>query len=107
MSKLPKVLKWCHDANGHPGPERTLLFFVSLFFSNLTRRDLMTLLTTICKNCEVCLKSRPNTSKDRGLVGALPIPSLSNDIVYVDFISMNDFDNHNYVLTTVDGLTKL
>ena len=66
----------------------------------------MNLLTTICGNCEVCLKSKPNTSKDRGLVGALPIPSLSNDIVFMDFISMDDFDSHNYVPTIVDALTN-
>ena len=66
----------------------------------------MDLLLPLCEKCEVCLKSKPNTSKDRGLVGALPIPSLSNDIIYVDFISMDDVDNYNYVLTIVDGLTK-
>ena len=56
--------------------------------------------------CEFCLKSKPSTQKDRGLVGSLPIPPLSNDILYIDFISMDNCDKYNYVLTIVDGLSR-
>ena len=52
--------------------------------------------------CEVCAKSKPNTAKDRG---ALPIPQLSNDILYIDFVAMDEFNNQDYVLAIVDGLT--
>ena len=56
--------------------------------------------------CEVCAKSKPNTAKDRGLVGALPIPQLSNDILYHDFVAMDEFNNQDYVLAIVDGPTR-
>ena len=60
----------------------------------------------ICDACEVCLKSKTSTAKDRGVVKALPISSLANDHVYVDFISLDEVNNYNYVLTIVDCLTK-
>ena len=104
--KIQKVLSWCHEVNGHPGPEKTILFFAQKFHSELGKKALLDLVKPLCENCEVCLKSKPNTQKDRGLVGALPIPPLANDIVFVDFIQMDDCDNYNYVLTIVDGLTK-
>ena len=84
--KRPKTLLWCHEVNNNPGPERTVLFFLQNFYSNLSKKALIDLVKPLLDHCEVCLKSKPNTSKDRGLVGALPIPSLANDIVYVDFV---------------------
>ena len=38
LTKMAKVLQWCHDANVHPGPERTILLILQLFFSNLTKK---------------------------------------------------------------------
>ena len=105
-AKLSKCILWCHEVNGHPGPERTILFFSQRFHTNLSKKALFDTVKPLLDHCEVCLKSKPNTQKDRGLVGALPIPSLANDIVYVDFVQMDDCNNHNYVLTIVDGLTK-
>ena len=39
-------------------------------------------------------------------LAALPIPQLSNDILYIDFVSMDEFNNQDYVLAIVDGLTR-
>ena len=52
---------------------------------------------------DLCAKSKPNRAKDRGLVGALPIPQLSNDVLYIDFVAMDEFNNQDYVLAIVDG----
>ena len=104
--KLEKVMKWCHDVNGHPGSERTVLFFAKMFYSEENKGSLLKVAKNICDFCEVCLKSKPNVSTDRGLVSSLPIPQLCNDIVYIDFISMDAHNEFNYVLTIVDGLSR-
>ena len=51
-------------------------------------------------------KVKTQHSKNRGSVGALPIPQLSNDILYTDFVAMDEFNNQDYVLAIVDGLTR-
>ena len=105
-SKLEKVLQWCHDVNGHPGSERTVLFFSKHFYSDLPKKDLMVIAKKICDHCEVCLKSKPNAASDRGLISGLPIPQIANDTLFIDFISMDSHNEFNYVLTMVDSLTK-
>ena len=82
------------------------MFFLQRFYTNLSRKALFEVVKPLLDHCELCLESKHDTSKDRGLVGALPIPTLANNIVYVDSIQMDDCDNHNYVLTIVDGLSK-
>ena len=66
----------------------------------------MTLYRNLTSTCETCLKSKPNSAPDRGLVASLPIPQLANDILYVDFVQMDPFNNLDYVLTIVDALTR-
>ena len=104
--KLPEVLKWSHHANGHPSPDRTVWFFLQHFFADLTRKELLEMSKSILGACHTCLLAKPNTQLDRGLVASLPIPQLSNDILYVDFIAMDAFNYHDYVLTIVDALTR-
>jgi hypothetical protein len=105
-SKLEKVLQWCHDVNGHPGAQRTVLFFSKHFYSEVLKKELMLIAKKICDQCEVCLKSKPNTASDRGIISSLPIPQIANDTIYIDFISMDSHNEFNYVLTMVDSLTK-
>ena len=31
---------------------------------------------------------------------------MSNDILYIDFVAMDEFNNQDYVLAIVDGLTR-
>ena len=54
----------------------------------------------------MCAEAKPNTQADRGLVGALPIPSMVNDVLYVDFTSMDEYAGHDYVMTIIDGLSR-
>ena len=106
LSKLPEVLKWSHHANGHPGPDRTVWFFLQHFFVDLSRKELLKMSKSILGSCQTCLLAKPNTQVDRGLAACLQIPQLSDDILYVDFISMDGFNFHDYVLTIVDALTR-
>ena len=106
QTHIEKILRWCHEINGHPGAERTTMFFSRNFYSELQKGKLTDLCKLITDQCEVCLKSKPNTSSDRGLISTLPITQLANDTLYIDFISMDDHNQFNYVLTIVDGLTR-
>ena len=49
---------------------------------------------------------KPHSAPDRGLLSALPILQLSNDVAFVDFIHMDAINDYDYVLTIVDGLTR-
>ena len=71
-----------------------------------TKKALILEAKAIVTTCEVCLRSKSNNAPDRGLVAALPIPQIANDLLYVDFISMDPCNQHKYVLTIVDALTK-
>ena len=50
--------------------------------------------------------NKQNSILDRGEVGCLPIPSLVNDVVYVDFTHMDPFAGQDQVLTMVCGLSR-
>ena len=104
--KLRLAMKMCHESNNHPGTERTLLFFLQNFYSDLPRKDLLLIAKSICDKCEVCLLSKPNRASDRGMISSLPIPQICNDILYIDFISMDSYNNFDYVLTVVDALSR-
>ena len=82
------------------------MFFSRMFFSLETKSALIKEAKTIVSTCEVCFRSKPNNAPDRGLISALPIPQIANDLIYIDFISMDPCNQHNYVLTIVDALTK-
>ena len=105
QKRLPEVLKLCHDFKNHPGSERTLLFFLQHFYSNLTRTELLLLCKNLCDNCPTCLLSKPNRSTDRGEISSLPIPVICNDILYIDFVQLDMYNDFDYVLTVVDSLS--
>ena len=79
---------------------------ISFFFSYMAPKDLMKLVNDLVMPCKICCEAKPNTQRDRGLIGALPIPHLINDMIYVDFVQVNEFNGHDYVLTVVDGLSR-
>ena len=103
---LPEVLKMCHQTNNHPGSERTLLFFLKYFYSELSRTDLLLLCKNICDQCSICLLSKPNRASDLGENSSLPIPQLCNDVLNIDFVQMDPRNNFDYVLTVVDALSR-
>ena len=105
-AKLERILRWCHEVNGHPGAEKTVLFFAQNFFADLPKKDLIQIVREFSGRCEICLKTKSNDAKDRGIVSSLPIPQLANDTLFIDFISMDPCNEYNYVLTIVDSLTK-
>jgi len=105
-STLTSIFIWLHRINGHPSSERTTWFFLQHFTVEMTRKELLAFAKQLLVTCETCLKAKPNTQVDRGLVSALPIPQLSNDLLYVDFIQMDPYNHFDYVLTIVDALTR-
>jgi transposase InsO family protein len=105
-NKIPDALHWSHFTNGHPGKERTVWFFLKHFDSNLSHKELLVRARDTLEPCETCLRAKPNTALDRGLASALPIPSVANEVLFVDFISLDTYDNFDYVLTMVDSLTR-
>ena len=101
-SKVPFMLsrsEWTSRNQSHA------LVLFSLFASKKSRKQILSLLSSIIVPCKVCIESKPNTSQDRGFIGALPIASLVNEILYVDFIQMDEFNGQDYVMTIVDGLS--
>ena len=105
-AKLLEVLHVCHESNNHPGAERTLLFFLKNFYSPLTKGDLLLMCKNICDTCKICLLSKPNRSFDRGEISSLPIPQICNDVLYLDFIQMDNHNNRENILTVVDALSR-
>ena len=103
---LPQVALWIHRSHGHPGPERTLWSFLQNFHSSLTRKELIALFKNVLGSCQTCILSKPSTQNDRGLLGCLPIPPLCNDIIYLDFVALDEFNNFDYALGIVDGLSR-
>ena len=101
-----EVLKICHVTNNHPGSERTLLFFLKQFYSDQGRTDLLLMCKNICDACSVCILAKPNRAQDRGEISCLPIPQICNDILHIDIIAMDAYNNFDYVLTIVDALTR-
>jgi hypothetical protein len=103
---VPKICLWLHQKHGHPGAERTLLSFLKSFHSSLTRKELLGLFQNVLVSCSPCLLSKPSTSKDRGLMGCLPVPPLCNDIIYLDFVALDEFNSFDYALGIVDALSR-
>ena len=42
---------------------------------------------------------------DRGGISCLPIPEICKDMLYIDFVHMDFYNNFDYVLTVVDALS--
>ena len=103
---LESTLLWCHLQNGHPGSEKTLLFFLRFFYSEKGKSELLKVIRKLLESCEVCLRAKPNNAPDRGLIGSLPIPQMSNELLFIDFIAMDPFNGLDYVLTIVDALSR-
>ena len=45
--------------------------------------------------CQICAEAKPNLASDRGLVGALPIPLMVNEIIYVNFVSIDEYNKYD------------
>ena len=103
---VPKYILWAHTTFGHPSAERTFWHFNHQFYSSIPPKELLSLAKNLIQPCKTCCEAKPNTQSDRGLVGALPIPPLINDMIFVDFVQVDEYQNFDYVLTIVDGLSR-
>ena len=90
-----KVLLWLHQVNGHPGPQRTVLLFSQSFHAALPRSELLAYCKNLLSTCPNCLRIKQNNPSDRGLVSSLPIPQISNYLLYNDFVQMDDYNHHS------------
>ena len=104
--RLISVLKLCHETNNHPGAERTMLFFLQNFCSEFSRQELLVTCKNIVDQCPTCLLAKPNRASDRGEVSSLPLPQICNDVLFLDFVQMDLFNNVDYVLVVVDALSR-
>jgi len=104
--KLKEGIVWCHINNGHPGAQKTAWFVESLFHTDMEFRKLEKEVREVIKTCRVCAESKPNQAEDRGTIGALPIPHMVNEILYVDFIQMESYSGVDYIMTIMCGLSR-
>ena len=74
--------------------------------STLMPKIFTLVLTVIVIPCKICIENKPNLATDRGLISALPILNLVNQVLYVDFIQVDEFNSFDYVFTIVDGLSR-
>jgi len=103
---IKNAIQWCHENNGHPGISRTAWFFLSMFHCSLPRKELLDMIKKIMLPCQVCAEAKPSCLADRGMMGALPIPQIANDTLYIDFIQTDPYNNFDYIMTIVDSLTR-
>ena len=104
--KLEEGIRWSHQINGHPGVNRTMWFLLSQFQIFVPIGELRCKISEVLSSCRTCTEAKPNTPADRGLVGALPIPKMINEILYIDFTCVDEYAGHDYVMTVVDGLSR-
>ena len=106
IRRLQEVILWVHQSQGHLSVERTAWFIQRHYYTKLHPKQLLETIKEILKPCRICAEAKPNTASDRGLIGALPTPSTVNNILYVDFIAMDMYDNYDYVMTICDSLSR-
>ena len=108
---LCTVLAWCHTtAQRHAGGIRCLWFFQQLFFSRVSKTKIRKLIHEITEPCRVCIECKQNTCAYRGLVGALPMPKLEDQILYVHFVDVPKnwrIGLHPYGLLCLDPLLRV
>ena len=91
---------------GIPELKKTMWHFYQHYHTSILKKDLCEIIKNILEPCKTCCEAKPNNASDRGTVGALPIPQLVNEILYIDFVQVDEFQNHDYVMTVVDGLSR-
>jgi len=103
--RINDILTKVHETHNHPGTMRTVLAFLANFSCDLTQSELIMRTKTFLDSCATCLLNKPNRQSDRGELGSLPTPTMANDMIYIDFVSMDPYNGHDYVLVAVDALT--
>ena len=104
--KVNEAIKWIHHINGHPGINRTMWFLLSHFQIFMPLKELEHKVSETITCCRTCADAKPSTQESRGLIGALPIPSMVNEILYVDFTQADEYAGHDYIMTVLDGLSR-
>jgi transposase InsO family protein len=106
VSCLSRVVSRIHKLFAHPGPDKTVYFLLKEFSVPLKISDLRLQVKNLLSSCRVCAENKPPGISDIGLVGALPIPHLVNDLIYLDFRVMDGFGGFDYLLVVMDGLSR-
>jgi hypothetical protein len=57
-------------------------------------------------SCRISAENKHAGLVDIGLVGALPVPHLVNDLVYLDFRVMDAYGGFDYLLVVMDALSR-
>ncbi len=104
-ARLDEVILKVHTAHNHPGVNRTHLCFLKNYACAFSQSELILRCKKLVDSCSICLLGKPNRSCDRGEIGSIPVPMLANDTLFLDFISMDECNGFDYILTVVDGLT--
>ena len=105
-ARFDGCLRWAHLSPGHTGANRSRDFFRECFHSGLTLTELRSRMQTIVDACGCCA-SKQSDSRDRGLISSLPIPYLTNSLLYVDFIhGLPCFGGYDSCLVVACGLSR-
>ena len=104
--RIGEVVHWAHNAFGHPGVRGTVWELGRRFAIPRSSKEIWDLVDSQVRKCQVCVTTKGNTQVDRGLVGALPIPSMVNIVVYLDFIEMDRYANKDYVMLVTCALSR-
>jgi len=83
---------------GHTDLQRTLSFHLQ-FYTTPKEENPLEMATEMFYRRETYLLCKPNTQKGRGLIASLSIPKVANSFMYIYFISMDTFNDFDYVLT--------
>jgi hypothetical protein len=86
--------------------ERLVSQFLGQYWTEYGKKQLLEVGSRVCRGC-VCEPCTPNTVGDRGLVGAMKIPTAKNSIVYMDFITgLPKCKGKDTVMVLTDALTR-
>lgn len=105
-ARLQSTIEEVHIAQGHPGIVGTVWSFLARFYTSKSKKELTEQVSRVVSYCKTCVQTKPNNMEDRGLFGALPIPSVVNDIIYVDFTSIDAYQGYDMVMSIVCGLSR-
>ena len=83
---LDEVLKWFHELTGHMQVDRTVAFQKE-FHTAQDEEALKKRITAIVGKCK-CQVMKSTGPVDAGLVGALPLPTFVNTILYLNFTAV-------------------
>ena len=99
-----RLLQDLHSQHGHPG-EQGLSWLANRLVWHSTPPELQQKLQNVIKKCQACFVTKPLQACALLGSGAFPVPSTTINMVYLDFIEMPQYNNKNFLLVAVCGLS--